>query len=42
VSVINVRDWYVVKYDGVKYPGEVTDIGEEDDFRVSVMQPAGI
>jgi hypothetical protein len=41
VSVINVGDWYVVNYDGVKYPGEVTAIGEEDDFKVSVMQSAG-
>jgi len=38
---INVGDWYIVNYDGVKYPGEVTAIGDEDDFRVSVMQPAG-
>ena len=39
--IINVGDWYVVDYDGVNYPGEVTAIGEEDDFQVSVMQPAG-
>lgn len=23
-----------VNYDGVKYPGEVTTIGDQDDFRV--------
>jgi len=41
VPVINVGDWYAVNYDGVKFPGEVTAIGVEGDFRVSVMQPAG-
>ena len=38
---IKVGDWFVVEYDGKNFPGEVKEIGEEEDFRVSVLQSAG-
>ena len=38
---ITVGDWYAV-YEGVRYPGEVTSIGDEHDYQVSVMEPAGL
>ena len=38
---LNIGQWCVVKYDGEVYPGEVMEIGDQGDFRVSVMHPAG-
>lgn len=33
-------EWYVVEYDNKLYPGEVKEIGELGDYRVSVMHGA--
>ena len=35
-----VGEWYVVEYDKMLYPGEVKEIGELGDYRVSVMHGA--
>ena len=37
---LSVGMWVVVKYDGVKFPGEVTEIND-DDVEVSVMHKSG-
>ena len=33
-------DWYIVEYEGHRFPGEVVAIGV-GEFQVSVMEPAG-
>ena len=38
---MEVKDWVMVEYDQVGYPGEVVAKEESDDFKVSVMIPAG-
>ena len=38
---VEVKDWVMVEYDQVGYPGEVVAKEESDDFKVSVMIPAG-
>lgn len=38
---LNIGQWCVVKYDGEVYPGEVKEIGDQRDIRVSVMHRAG-
>ena len=38
---IRVGEWYAVEYQGIRYPGEVVAIGDQNDYQVSVMQPAG-
>ena len=40
-AAVQVGDWYAVDYDGILYPGEVVGIGAQDDYKVSVMEPAG-
>ena len=39
---ICVGNWFLVEYDGENFPGEVLEVGEEDDFLISVMHSAGI
>ena len=38
---IVVGDWYVVEYEGKKYPGEVVGSTNKGEFQVSVMEPVG-
>ncbi len=38
---IRVGNWFLVKYDEEYFPGEVLEVGEEDDFLISVMHSAG-
>ncbi|KAK6169741.1 hypothetical protein SNE40_020732 [Patella caerulea] len=38
---IEIGDWYVVNYDGLFFPGEVIAYGDQGDYQVSVMEPAG-
>ena len=37
---ISIGDWYIVKYDEQRFPGEVVVV-EGEEFLVSVMQRAG-
>ena len=38
---IDVGHWYVVEYEMEMFTGVVTEIGIQNDFKVSVMVPAG-
>ncbi len=38
---IKVGDWFVFEHDRENFTGEVKEIVEEDDFRVSIMHTAG-
>ncbi|XP_030827949.1 uncharacterized protein LOC115928135 [Strongylocentrotus purpuratus] len=40
-KAIVVGDWYVVEYEGKKFPGEVVGFTRKGEFQVSVMEPVG-
>ena len=38
---LSIGDWVLVKYDGNRFPGEVTTIGQNNDVKVNVMHKSG-
>ena len=38
---LSIGDWVLVKYDGNRFPGEVTTFGQNNDIKVNVMHKSG-